>query len=148
MASRTRERRPSTRAGPSASERDRFRLAIARRARIPHTAVTMLHRHVTTELPGPRARQAMERGGFDMQSIYRALVIDDERSQGAFVVDVDGNVLLDLFANFALGALGYNHPKLVAAASTAAFGRAAINPTSTPFLTTEAWFDFLEGLER
>jgi 4-aminobutyrate aminotransferase/(S)-3-amino-2-methylpropionate transaminase len=101
---------------------------------------------VKTELPGPKSRELMARGGLDMQSGYRALVVDDVASQGVYLVDADGNVLLDLFANFALGALGYNHPGLMAVAQSDAFARAAANPTSTPFLTTPAWFDLLEGL--
>jgi 4-aminobutyrate aminotransferase/(S)-3-amino-2-methylpropionate transaminase len=103
---------------------------------------------VRTELPGPKSRELMARGGLDMQSIYRALVLDDEKSRGPWLCDVDGNVMLDLFASFALGALGYNHPKLTAVAKSDAFARAAVNPTSTPFLTTPGWFDFLAGLER
>jgi 4-aminobutyrate aminotransferase/(S)-3-amino-2-methylpropionate transaminase len=91
---------------------------------------------VRTELPGPRAREEMARGTFDMQSRYRAFVMDDAASQGTAIVDVDGNVFLDLFASFALGALGYNHPALLEVARSPAFARAAANPTSTPFVTT------------
>ena len=109
---------------------------------------TSLHRHVATELPGPRARSLFARGRFDMQSIYRAVAMDDEASLGVHMVDVDGNVLLDLFANFALGALGYNHPALSLVARSDAFVRAAVNPTSTPFVTTEAWFDFIETMQQ
>lgn len=90
----------------------------------------------------------MARGAFDMQAGYRALVLDDDASQGVWLVDADGNVLLDLFANFALGALGYNHPALARVASSPGFARAAANPTSTPFVTTSSWFDFVEALER
>jgi 4-aminobutyrate aminotransferase/(S)-3-amino-2-methylpropionate transaminase len=101
---------------------------------------------VTTELPGPKSRELIAQGGLDMQSIYRSLVVDDEKSQGTWLCDADGNVLLDLFANFALGALGYNHPALAEVAASPAFERAACNPTSTPFVTTAGWFDFLAGL--
>jgi 4-aminobutyrate aminotransferase/(S)-3-amino-2-methylpropionate transaminase len=104
-------------------------------------------RGVRTDLPGPRARALMARGGFDMQSIYRATVFDDARSQGCAIVDVDDNVFLDLFASFALGAVGYNHPSLLAVAQSEAFARAAINPTSTPFVTAPSWFDFLEQMQ-
>jgi 4-aminobutyrate aminotransferase/(S)-3-amino-2-methylpropionate transaminase len=107
-----------------------------------------LHQKVETEIPGPRARELMARGGFDMQSHYRSAVIDDVRSTGSYAVDVDGNVLLDLFAHFALGALGYNHPALLAVARSEAFVHAVVNPTSTPFVTSPAWFEFLEGLTR
>jgi 4-aminobutyrate aminotransferase/(S)-3-amino-2-methylpropionate transaminase len=103
---------------------------------------------VLTELPGPKSRELIARGELDMQSIYRSLVVDDDKSRGPYLCDADGNVLLDLFANFALGALGYNHPALLAVATSPAFVRAACNPTSTPFVTTPSWFDFLAGLAR
>jgi 4-aminobutyrate aminotransferase / (S)-3-amino-2-methylpropionate transaminase len=102
---------------------------------------------VTDGVPGRRTRELVARGGFDMQNVYRTLVIDDVASQGPFAVDVDGNVFLDLFANFALGALGYNHPAVMAVTRSPAFAHAAANPTSTPFVTTPAWFDFLEAVE-
>jgi 4-aminobutyrate aminotransferase / (S)-3-amino-2-methylpropionate transaminase len=101
---------------------------------------------VAESVPGPRSKELAARGSFDMQNIYRTLVIDDVASRGPFVVDVDGNVILDLFANFALGALGYNHPAVMAVTGSQAFAHAAANPTSTPFVTTPAWFDFIEAL--
>jgi 4-aminobutyrate aminotransferase/(S)-3-amino-2-methylpropionate transaminase len=108
----------------------------------------MMKRAIVTDgVPGPRTRELAARGGFDMQGIYRTLVIDDAKSSGPWVVDVDGNVLLDLFANFALGALGYNHPAVMAVTRSEAFARAAANPTSTPFVTTASWFDFTEALQ-
>ncbi len=102
---------------------------------------------VLTELPGPRARAAMGRGQFDMQSIYRAAIVDDAASLGTTLLDVDGNAFLDLFASFALGALGYNHPAMVDVARSDAFVRASINPTSTPFVTTAGWLDFIHEME-
>lgn len=103
---------------------------------------------VKTAVPGPKGSAAMDRGRFDMQAGYRKLVIDDDASRGCHLVDVDGNVYLDLFSNFALGALGYNHPALVEVASGEAFRRAIVNPTSTPFITTDAWLDFVDELGR
>jgi 4-aminobutyrate aminotransferase/(S)-3-amino-2-methylpropionate transaminase len=105
-------------------------------------------RSVTTEIPGPNARSEMARGTFDMQHRYRAVVMDDLASTGVWLHDVDGNVFLDLFANFALGALGYNHPALLETARSPAFVAAAVNPSSTPFVTSPSWFDFLEGVAR
>ena len=104
-------------------------------------------RGVVTELPGPQARAEMARGRFDMQAIYRSVVVDDAQSQGCSLVDVDGNVFLDMFASFALGALGFNHPRLLEVARSEAFARAAVNPTSTPFVTSPAWFDYVAALE-
>lgn len=108
----------------------------------------MTRRHVTTDLPGPRAKELIARGTFDMQSIYRAHIIDDAASEGPWLHDVDGNVFLDLFASFALGALGYNHPALVEIARSDAFVRASVNPTSTPFLTTPFWIEYVSEIER
>jgi len=99
---------------------------------------------VTDGVPGPRTRELAARGGFDMQAIYRSLVIDDVASRAPYAVDVDGNVLLDLFANFALG---YNHPAILEVTRSDAFAHAAANPTSTPFVTTSSWFDLLEALQ-
>ena len=109
-----------------------------------------MHQHpqVLTELPGPRARAEIARGAFDMQSIYRSVVIDDVASQGTIITDVDGNRFLDLFSSFALGALGYNHPRLLEVARSPAYVHASINPTSTPFMTSTTWFDLLQEMER
>lgn len=105
-------------------------------------------RVVKTELPGPLAREHMKLGAFDLQAGYRAVVVDDVRSQGVSLVDIDGNVFLDLFSSFALGALGYNHPAMVETARSDEFLRASINPTSTPFLTTDTWLRFMSELKN
>jgi 4-aminobutyrate aminotransferase/(S)-3-amino-2-methylpropionate transaminase len=102
---------------------------------------------VQTELPGPKAKELMKQGSFDMQSIYRAAIVDDAISEGCYLVDVDGNILLDLFANFALGALGYNHPAMIETARSEEFLHAAINPTSTPFVTTPSWLAFMHAIQ-
>lgn len=105
-------------------------------------------RHVTTEIPGPRTRALLGTGLMDMQAIYRLLVVDDERSQGCSLVDVDGNVFLDLFSHFALGTLGYNHPALLEVVRSPAYQRAGANPTSSPFCPAASWLEVLDGLQR
>lgn len=100
------------------------------------------------EIPGPEGRAWLARGQLDMQAIYRLMVVDDARSHGTTLVDVDGNEFLDLFSHFALGSLGYNHPAMVALAARPEFQRAAINPTSSPFTPATQWIDVLDGLAR
>lgn len=112
------------------------------------SAVHSPPRAVHTEIPGPRASAMLATGRLDMQAIYRLLVVDDEKSRGVTLVDVDGNAYLDLFSHFALGALGYNHPALSAVAASPSFQRACINPTSSPFSPATQWFEFLEGVTR
>lgn len=101
---------------------------------------------ILTEIPGPRSQQRAAQGSIDMQSFYRSLVVDTKASQGAILVDVDGNRFLDLFSGFALGALGYNHPRLTRVASSPAFAQAAVNPTSNPFMPSEGWLETIEAL--
>jgi 4-aminobutyrate aminotransferase/(S)-3-amino-2-methylpropionate transaminase len=43
------------------------------------------------------------------------IIIDFEKSAGNYIVDADGNVILDTFGQIASLPLGYNHPSLLAA---------------------------------
>ena len=43
---------------------------------------------------------------------------DMSKSVGNYVVDADGNALLDVFCQISSIALGYNHPKLIALAKS------------------------------
>lgn len=109
--------------------------------------MTFVPPKVVTELPGPRARALLAEDDFDIQGLYRTVVLDEDASHDTTLVDIDGNAYLDLFSSFALGALGYNHPAVLAVARSDAFARAAATPTSTPFLTSPAWFAFLDRLK-
>ena len=57
--------------------------------------------------PWPRSRDA------DVGSIR--YFIDVDRSSGNYVVDADGNTILDMYAHIASLPVGYNHPKMLAA---------------------------------
>lgn len=41
------------------------------------------------------------------------LVVDYEKSKGNYLVDADGNKLLDVFAQISSIALGYNVPEMI-----------------------------------
>jgi 4-aminobutyrate aminotransferase len=69
-----------------------------------------------TELPGPRAREFLERDGRVMSPSYtRGYPLVVERGSGAVIEDVDGNLFLDFTAGIAVTAAGHCHPHVVAA---------------------------------
>lgn len=73
------------------------------------------HASMRTAVPGPKteALRARHQKHQDARTIH---VYQDARaSVGNYLVDVDGNVLLDLYGHIACVPIGYNHPDLVAA---------------------------------
>jgi 4-aminobutyrate aminotransferase len=67
-------------------------------------------------LPGPRARQIIERDQKVVSPSYtRAYPLVASRGEGAMVEDVDGNRFLDFNAGIAVVATGHCHPKVVEA---------------------------------
>eukprot|EP00741_Cyanophora_paradoxa_P013413 tig00020685_g12952.t1 len=71
---------------------------------------------VKTAVPGPRSKQLLSTldGIQDAASVQ--FFIDAEASKGNYVVDADGNTLLDVFAHIASLPIGYNHPSMEDAA--------------------------------
>ena len=67
-------------------------------------------------LPGPRARQIIERDQKVISPSYtRSYPLVASRGEGAIVEDVDGNRFLDFNAGIAVVATGHCHPKVVEA---------------------------------
>merc|ERR1719162_920406 len=69
-----------------------------------------------TEVPGPETKKLLSEyseigGGGGAVAMF----LDLEKSNGCYVVDADGNLMLDLFQQIASLPLGYNHPALKAA---------------------------------
>ncbi|TBH21928.1 acetyl ornithine aminotransferase family protein [Thermus thermamylovorans] len=71
---------------------------------------------VSTPLPGPKAKELLERGQAVLSPSYvRPYPFVPVRGQGVFLEDVDGNVFLDFMAGIAVNTTGYAHPKVVEA---------------------------------
>lgn len=70
---------------------------------------------VRTPIPGPASRRAVEAlsAHADVGSIR--YFVDVDASRGNYVVDADGNAVLDLYAHIASLPVGYNHEKMLAA---------------------------------
>ncbi|GAA6039357.1 hypothetical protein JCM8097_002814 [Rhodosporidiobolus ruineniae] len=98
----------------------------------------------TDAIPGPKGVAASERIGKYQDPRAHVLVTDYQKSQGNYLVDADGNELLDVFAQIASIAVGYNNPDLIKLAKTDEFATAAMNrPALGSFPSTE-WADILE----
>src|SRR5438094_282328 len=73
---------------------------------------------IVTELPGPKARELMERDvRVTSPSLARAYPLVPTRGEGCVIEDVDGNRFLDFNAGIAVASTGHSHPKVVGAIS-------------------------------
>jgi 4-aminobutyrate aminotransferase/(S)-3-amino-2-methylpropionate transaminase len=66
-------------------------------------------------VPGPIGLEMQAQIEKSQCSKAVSLMTDYEQSIGNYLVDSDGNRLLDIFAQIASLPLGYNHPKIVSA---------------------------------
>ncbi len=72
-------------------------------------------------IPGPQSEALRRLHGAVMDARTIHVYADAQRCVGNYLVDVDGNVLLDVYAHIACLALGYNHPELLAACHSGRF---------------------------
>lgn len=82
---------------------------------------------VTSDIPGPKGQKALKElsNTFDSRPAY--FVADYDKSLGNYITDVDGNTFLDLYAQIASIALGYNNPKLISLLATKEMKNAIVN---------------------
>lgn len=67
----------------------------------------------TSSVPGPSSRTSSAAIDQIQDSRTHQLVVDYEKSKGNYLVDADGNTMLDVFAQISSIALGYNVPEML-----------------------------------
>lgn len=70
---------------------------------------------MVTAVPGPRTEELRARHGRHQDARTVHVYQDAHKSLGNYLVDVDGNVMLDVYGHIAALPVGYNHPALLAA---------------------------------
>jgi 4-aminobutyrate aminotransferase/(S)-3-amino-2-methylpropionate transaminase len=104
------------------------------------------HAQVVTPIPGPRseALRARQAAHQDARSIH--YYQDSHKSRGNYAVDVDGNVLLDVYGHIACVPIGYNHPDLVAARRSGRFDWALDARPALGVAPAPEWVDLVDGV--
>lgn len=100
---------------------------------------------VRTAIPGPasEALRARHHRHQDARPIH--FYQDPRRSLGNYIVDVDGNVLLDLYGHIAALPIGYNHPDLLFAWRSGRFDHCAGYRPALGVAPTPEWVELVEG---
>jgi 4-aminobutyrate aminotransferase/(S)-3-amino-2-methylpropionate transaminase len=77
---------------------------------------TLQTRRIVTELPGPKSRElAARRKAAVSSAVSVGMEVYIDRAEGAILIDVDGNHLIDLGSGIAVASVGHADPGVVAA---------------------------------
>nr|OQO29140.1 4-aminobutyrate aminotransferase [Rachicladosporium sp. CCFEE 5018] len=99
---------------------------------------------IRTQIPGPKAMAAI--GKLDQTFETRSLnmMCNYQDSFGNYIADVDGNVLLDVYAQIASIPVGYSNPNLMQAAMSPQMISAIINRPAMGNFPQHDWAEILE----
>ncbi|KAH8885260.1 4-aminobutyrate aminotransferase [Thozetella sp. PMI_491] len=106
---------------------------------------TMLEKKVTTEVPGPVSKAEQKRLDAIFDARTAQIMVDYEKSNGNYIVDVDGNCFLDVYSQIASIPVGYNNPTLTAAAQSPEIISALVNRPAIGNFPSSKWADILQS---
>ncbi|MCJ1433817.1 4-aminobutyrate transaminase [Xylographa pallens] len=100
---------------------------------------------VMTAIPGPKSKKAIEELDkvFDTRSLN--MLANYHNSFGNYLADLDGNVLLDVYAQIASIPVGYSNPNLLHAATSPDMASALINRPALGNFPQHDWASILKS---
>ncbi|CAH7666670.1 aminotransferase class-III-domain-containing protein, partial [Phakopsora pachyrhizi] len=102
---------------------------------------------ISTQIPGPESRKLSSQVNQWQDARAHQLVADYLNSKGNYLQDVDGNKFLDVFAQIASIAIGYNHPELLSLARTDEYINVSMNRPALGSFPPSNWNQVVsEGL--
>jgi len=98
---------------------------------------------IRTAIPGPQSKKAIQDLDkvFDTRSLN--MMANYQNSFGNYIADLDGNVLLDVYAQIASIPVGYSNPALLAAATSPEMASAIINRPALGNFPQHDWAEIL-----
>ncbi|GAA5881525.1 hypothetical protein JCM16303_005692 [Sporobolomyces ruberrimus] len=93
----------------------------------------------SASIPGPISLEASKLIDSFQDNRTHVVVADYAKSRGNYLVDVDGNEMLDVFSQIASIAIGYNNPDLLKLAKTDEFAIAAMNRPALGSFPNAEW---------
>ncbi|KAI8375259.1 4-aminobutyrate aminotransferase [Choanephora cucurbitarum] len=100
--------------------------------------------NVVTPVPGPKSKEILSKLNQYQDTRSAFFVADFSKSKGNYIVDADGNTLLDVFAQIASIPIGYNHPAFLSLAEKPAFRTALANRAALGVSPNVDWLDSVE----
>ncbi len=99
---------------------------------------------VKTPIPGPRSEALRARHARHQDARTVHFYQDAKRSAGNYMVDVDENVILDVYGHIAAIPVGYNHPAVLSAWKDGRFDWTAGYRPSLGIAPSEEWVEIVE----
>eukprot|EP01112_Ceratiomyxa_fruticulosa_P018025 TRINITY_DN570_c0_g1_i3.p1 TRINITY_DN570_c0_g1~~TRINITY_DN570_c0_g1_i3.p1 ORF type:complete len:417 (+),score=92.72 TRINITY_DN570_c0_g1_i3:162-1412(+) len=99
---------------------------------------------VKTAIPGPESKRLSEQLNKLQDPRAAHFFADYSKSKGNYVVDADGNTLLDIYCQISSLPVGYNNPVLLQAAKSDEWATMAINRPALGIMPPISWPDLLK----
>ncbi|KIN05867.1 hypothetical protein OIDMADRAFT_189481 [Oidiodendron maius Zn] len=99
---------------------------------------------VKTSIPGPESQKAIAKLDKVFETRSLNMLANYQKSVGNYIADLDGNVLLDVYAQIASIPVGYNNAALRAAAQSEEMVTALINRPALGNFPSHDWAGILE----